>query len=40
MRQRGAKSDGGSWEIREYDVRVGCFPSLKKQNNDGKKDVM
>ncbi len=36
MRQKGTKSDGGSWEIREYDVRVGCFLSLcnyaKKQN--------
>ena len=28
MRQKGTKSDGGSWEMREYDVRVWCFLSL------------
>ena len=27
----GTKSDGGSWEIREYDVRVGCFLSLRQE---------
>ena len=27
----GTKSDGESWEIREYDVRVGCFLSLRKE---------
>ena len=27
---KGTKSDGGSWEIREYDVRVGCFLSIRK----------
>ena len=27
----GTKSDGGSWEIREYDVRVGGFLSLRKE---------
>ena len=41
MRQKGAKSDGGSWEFPEYDVRVGVsFHSdnyAKKQNIDGKK---
>ena len=28
---KGTKSDGGSWEIREYDVRVGCFLSLRQE---------
>ena len=28
---KGTKSDGGSWEIREYDVRVGCFLSLRNE---------
>ena len=28
MGQKCTKSDGGSWGIREYDVRVGCFLSL------------
>ena len=30
MRQKGAKSDGGSWGFREYDVRVGCLLSLRQ----------
>ena len=30
MRQKGTKSDGGSWGIRKYDVRVGCFLSLRQ----------
>ena len=30
MRQKGTKSDGGSWKIREYDVKVGCFLSLRQ----------
>ena len=41
MRQKGTHSDGGSWGIREYDVRVGCFLSLRqlcqKANIDGEK---
>ena len=28
---KNTKSDGGSWEIREYDVRVGCFLSLRQE---------
>ena len=28
---KGTKSDGGSLEIREYDVRVGCFLSLRQE---------
>ena len=30
---KGIKSDSGSWEIREYDVRVGCFLSLRKEES-------
>ena len=32
MRQKGAKSDGGSWEFREYDVTAGvrCFLLLRQ----------
>ena len=44
MRQKGTKSDGGSWEIREYDVRVGCFLSLRqlfhKANIDGTNRIV
>ena len=28
---KGTTSDGGSWEIREYDVSVGCFLSIRKE---------
>ena len=28
---KGTKSDGGSWGIREYDVIVGCFLSLRQK---------
>ena len=28
---KGTTSDGGSWEIREYDVIVGCFLSLRQE---------
>ena len=28
---KGTKSDGGSWGIREYDVIVGCFLSLRQE---------
>ena len=28
---KGTQSDGGSWGIREYDVRVGCFLSLRQE---------
>ena len=28
---KGTKSDGGSWRILEYDVRVGCFLSLRQE---------
>ena len=28
---KGTKSDDGSWEIREYDVIVGCFLSLRQE---------
>ena len=28
--QKGTQLDGGSWGIREYDVRVGCFLSLRQ----------
>ena len=28
---KGTKSDGGSWRIREYEVIVGCFLSLRQE---------
>ena len=28
---KGTKSDGGSWGIREYDIMVGCFLSLRQE---------
>ena len=28
---KGTKSDGGSWEIREYYVIFGCFLSLRQE---------
>ena len=29
---KGTQSDGGSWEIREYDIIFGCFLSLRQEN--------
>ena len=39
MRQNGTNSDGGSWGIREYDVRVGCFLSLRQKNYAKKQNI-
>ena len=36
MRQKGAKSDGGSWGFREYDVSIGCFLLLRQLCQKGK----
>ena len=39
MRQNGTNSDGGSWGIREYDVRVGYFLSLRQKNYAKKQNI-